>query len=218
MLALPMKTSNNPYVQQIEEYQEWIISKNNLRIPQWEQEFSQQFPLLVDLGCGAGNFLRDVALQFPQYNYIGFELRYKRLVKGAIKFKKRSLKNIRLIQDRAESIGRYFQNNSIHTICVHFPDPWAKSHQKKHRLLTKEFVTTLHQLLLPQGYFRFKTDHQEYFNTVCSWLESTPQFLITEKTTHLYESPYSEENIPTEFELLFKNQQLPVHYCLAQKK
>jgi tRNA G46 methylase TrmB len=69
------------------------------------------------------------------------------------------------------------------------------------------------ELLKPGGFFRYKTDHQEYFASTCPLLNPT-QWDIQRHTTDLLQSPYMENNIPTEFEMLFKSQGKPL--CLVE--
>ena len=169
-------------------------------------------PIIVDLGCGAGNFLRDYALSLPDTDFFGFELRYKRLVKGALKFKKRNLTNVRLIQARAEDIALWFPPGSIREVNINFPDPWPKKKQLKHRLITADFLVILRELLEENGRFVFKTDHQDYFCLAKKLIEESGAFEIIGYTEDLHNSPLHEQNIPTEFELLFKNKGYPVYY------
>jgi tRNA (guanine-N7-)-methyltransferase len=208
---------NNPYVSEIEKFQEVIF---NHEAPEdlidWSNSFPIKQPIVLDLGCGAGNFLRDLAKKNSHFNYIGFELRYKRLVLGARKFTKHGVENIRLVRSKAEDIGKWFPENSIQRIHVNFPDPWAKSKQRKHRLLQEKQFKIFHQLLTASGDFVFKTDHKEYFHSTHNLLKKIPYFEIVEYSEDLHQSEFNEDNVLTEFEGLFKGKGLPTYYLRAK--
>lgn len=203
---------NNPYIDQIANYPETIKTFDGKK-PDWSEWFPETKPIIVDIGCGAGNFLRDMAIKEPNFNYVGMELRFKRLVKGALKFKKRAISNIRLIQERGEDIDLLFSSNMLYRIHINFPDPWAKNRQKKHRLFSLDYLTKLSQLLVPNGNLLFKTDHEEYFHFVQSLLKQQQHFIMIEYSENLHHSPYNDQNIPTEFEQLFANKGEPIYYC-----
>lgn len=206
----------NPYVAKVQQHSDIIMSQNSEGDPDRSGFISFSKPIIVDLGCGAGNFLRDYARQYPDYNFFGFELRYKRLVKGALKFKKHNLENIRLIQARAEDIASWFPAGSIREVNINFPDPWPKKRHLKHRLMTADFVAKLSQLLEEQGHFVFKTDHQEYFHPVVELVKESGLFDVVGYSEDLHNSPLNEQNIPTEFEQLFQSKGYPIYYIKSK--
>ena len=134
------KSELNPYVSRIQDHKDIIITYPADADPNCIQFDDMSLPVVVDIGCGSGNFLRDYAMLRPQFNFVGIELRFKRLVKGAEKFKKHNLQNIRLIQTRAEDINKWFIPGTVREINVNFPDPWPKNRQQKHRLLKIEYL------------------------------------------------------------------------------
>jgi len=180
------------------------------------RSISLKNPIVIDLGCGAGNFLRDYALRHPEYDFYGFELRYKRLVKGALKFKKHNLNNIRLIQAKAEDVTAWFPNRSVREVHINFPDPWPKKRQLKHRLITPRFLAGIGCMLETGGHLVFKTDHQDYFRPVRSLIEESGLFDVVGYSEDLHNSPLNEENIPTEFEQLFRSKGLPIYFIKSK--
>jgi len=202
----------NPYVTQLELHSD-IIQTAPLGIQERRPKIAKGLrPIVVDLGCGAGNFLRDYAQALPDWDFYGFELRYKRLVKGALKFKKWGLTNVQLIQARAEELGNWFLPRSIREIHINFPDPWPKKKQQKHRLLNAGFMKTLHQLLERDGSWVLKTDHPDYFFPTLEQIKAMPFFDVVAYSEDLHGSEYMAGNIATEFELLFRSKGCPVYY------
>ena len=202
----------NPYVAKIQDHTDVILPFPTAANPDCIQFDDMSLPVIVDVGCGAGNFLRDYALKFPQYNFVGIELRFKRLVKSAVKFKKHNLQNIRLIQTRAEYIDKWFKPSSVRELNINFPDPWPKKRQQKHRLITGEYLELSRNLLGNEGNLVFKTDHQDYFHSVNRMIQQCEFFEIIEYSEDLHQSALNERNIPTEFEQLFKSKGIPVYY------
>ncbi len=202
----------NPYIAQIQHHKDIIRTASIDDVPSFHDFTDLSRPVVVDLGCGAGNFLRDYALSTPDCSFVGFELRYKRLVKSAIKFKKHGITNVRLIQARAEDVALWFPPRSIKEVHINFPDPWPKKRHRKHRLISSEYLKTLAALLVANGRLAFKTDHEDYFHAVINLIEHESLYEIVERSEDLHNSIYNRENISTEFELLFKNKGYPVYY------
>ena len=207
----------NPYIDQIYEYPDIIVTTENRDTLNGHTFLGPKKDLIVDIGCGSGNFLRDYAMLKPNSRFIGFEMRFKRLVKGAVKFRKHNVTNVRLIRAKAEEIADWIKPDSIFEVHINFPDPWAKKkRQRKHRLITAEYLSKIHSLMVRGGCLIFKTDHEEYFHWVKKLLKLQPALKMVEYSEDLHHSKYNEKNIPTEFELLFKKKGYPVFYLKTQ--
>ncbi|MBF0280745.1 MAG: tRNA (guanosine(46)-N7)-methyltransferase TrmB [SAR324 cluster bacterium] len=200
------KARHNNYMRQIYDFPRTIIPHPSFEKFEefWKNRCSRSNKVHVEIGCGSGGYLIQLAQNFPNDCFAGFELRYKRLVLAAKKIEKFDCANVLLLKDKGEYLGDYFGENSIDRIHVNFPDPWSKKAQKKHRLLNHDFFQKISVLLRPEGQFLFKTDHQEYFQWVLDLLKNFPNFQTIEATTHLQQSSYYETNIQTEFEKMFQ--------------
>ena len=171
----------------------------------------------LEIGCGSGHYLIELALANPLDSFIGFELRYKRLVLAAKKMEQQNIHNILLMRERGEFIDEYLPHNSIDCVHINFPDPWPKKAHRKHRLLSADFLTKMHPYFRSSGELRFKTDHLEYFESVTEILQKLENYKIVEHTTDLQRSNYIENNILTEFEMLFKSKgNPPIGYLNAK--
>ena len=206
----------NPYVTELEQFNKYIWTDDPQEIGEYTAFLEGS--LVLDLGCGSGNFLRDAARAFPERHFLGFELRYKRLVLGARKLKKWGIENVRLVQARAEEIDEWFSPNQLYQVHVNFPDPWPKKRQRKHRLIQEPFLEKLNQLLTKDGNFQFKTDHKEYFEEVLGLIKDSKWFSLAELSWDLHNSEFKPNNIDTEFEKLFLSKGLPVYYLKAFPK
>jgi len=185
--------------------------------------------LEVDLGCGSGNFLLQLAARHPERHYAGFELRFKRLVKSARKLEKDGRTNVWLIREAAERFGTYFEPASVDRVHVNFPDPWPRPSQWKKRLVSPGFLTELDRVLKPGGEFRLKTDHSGYFLHVLGLIHGLPGWRLTQFANDLHRGlprvwqchaggpRILEANLETEFEQLFRSQHKPVHFLAVEK-
>jgi len=170
----------------------------------------------LEIGCGSGRYLIGWALVNPQDFFIGFELRYKRLVLAAKKMEQQNTHNILLMRERGEFLHEYMPNNSMNCMHINFPDPWSKKSRRKNRILSAEFLSVMLPLFRSNGELLFKTDHLEYFETVTEILQQLKTYKIVEHTSDLHNSEYNENNILTEFEMLFKSKgNPPIGYLKA---
>ena len=216
---------NNPYIARVYDYPRLLIphpTTENFR-PLWSSKIktvgdAHPGRVHLEIGCGSGRYLIEWSKENPQDHFIGLELRYKRLVLAAKKIEQQTITNIILMRERGEFIDEYLPHNSIDCMHINFPDPWSKKAHRKHRILSDDFLAKMHPHFSSKGELRFKTDHQEYFETVTSILRKLKLYSILEHTTDLYRSDYNENNILTEFEMLFKSKgNHPIGYLRAKK-
>lgn len=222
---------------QINPYTRWVYDHPDRLLPEPTPErltqARQQGPtctaLEVDLGCGSGNFLLQLGALHPDRHFVGFELRFKRLVKSAEKLERQERNNVWLLREGAERFGEYFAPGSIDRVHINFPDPWPRRSQWKKRLFGKDFLVDLERVLKPGGTFRLKTDHSGYFLHALGLIDRNPAWRLTEFANDLHQGlprvwqchaereRALEPNVATEFEMLFRSKRKSVH-CLAIQK
>jgi tRNA (guanine-N7-)-methyltransferase len=141
------------------------------------------------------------------------EIRFKRAFKTGEKAERLGLQNVLVVRTDARYIGEIFADGDLSAFFVNYPDPWDKRRWKKNRILNQEMITTMYTLLRVGGILRYKTDHHEYFHSTNTLLKA-PQWQQTKYSTDLLQSEWAQDNIPTEFEYLFKSQNKPL--CLVE--
>lgn len=213
-------SENNPYVARLAEYPEIIYPFYDEKITTAEldklkEKLATFDKKCIELGSGSGMHIIERARNFPNTLHIGFEIRYKRAFRTAEKSTRHEIKNLIILRTRAENLFEYFDHSSIDRVIINFPDPWEKNRWKKHRLLQKEFLIRLHSILKKEGVFSFKTDHQDYFESVLAELKQLSEYEIHRFSLDLYQSEYLTENIQTEFEKLFISKKLPIYFLEA---
>ena len=121
-------------------------------------------PLEIDLGCGDGSFLLEMAREFPDRDFLGVERLLGRVRKVCKKIKRRHLENARVLRLDSRYVVEWLLPEAsvsrLHLLC---PDPWPKVRHHRRRLAQVEFLGAVKKALVPGGEFLFMTDHEEYF-------------------------------------------------------
>ena len=133
--------------------------------------FGNNHPLEIDLGCGDGSFLIEMAQHYPERNFLGIERLLGR-VRGVCKrIQELGLTNVMVLRLESQYTLEYLlapaSVSRLHLLC---PDPWPKARHHKRRLVQQEFLHILQKTLSPSGEFLFKTDHPEYYKWVLDQL------------------------------------------------
>ncbi len=131
----------------------------------------------VDLGCGDGGFLLQMAAHYPERNFLGVERLLGRVRKVCRDSEKQGLSNVRVLRLESRYFLEYFAAaGSINRLHYLFPDPWPKEKHHKNRLFQQSFIPVLHRAMAEGGEILFKTDHEDYFIWVNELLEASPLF------------------------------------------
>jgi len=154
-----------------------------------EKTFGCKAPLHVDLGCGDGSFLCALAQRLPEKNFLGVE----RLL-GRIRTSSRKaagLSNVRLLQMESSYAVRYLLfSESVETFYLLFPDPWPKRRHHGRRIVTPDFLNSVHVAIQENGVIYIATDHRDYFRKIKETAESTPGFAIDDVDVDLPQSRF----------------------------
>ena len=133
---------NNPYITRIYDYEEYLLPHPNRENfdQHWRKKVQNSAKVHVEIGCGSGRYLMELARNNPDETFFGLELRLKRLVLAAKKIKREQLENILLMRERGEYLDDYFEEGSINVLHINFPDPWSKKGRRKHRIFNQDFL------------------------------------------------------------------------------
>lgn len=177
----------------------------------WKTFFNNNNPIVLELGCGKGEYTIALARKNPNINYIGIDIKGARFWRGAKTAIEESLPNAAFIRTQIELVDFIFAENEVDEIWITFPDPQIKYTRTKHRMTNAEFLKKYHQILKPEGIVNLKTDsefmhgytlgllhgaghevlyahHDIYKNT------HSPKEVVSTQT--FYESQYLEVNKP----------------------
>lgn len=125
----------------------------------------EELPLELDLGCGDGRFLMEMARAFPERNFLGVERVKGRVHLVSERIRRSGLCNIRILRlDVGYVVGWQLSAASVCRVHFLFPDPWPKKRHHKNRMIrSEEFLRGLGRVLQPGGEFLHKTDQEDYF-------------------------------------------------------
>src|SRR5262245_49604028 len=174
------------------------------------QLFGRNAPLHVDLGCGDGSFLCEMARQFPTTNFLGIERLNKRVEK--VRRKAKQIENVRVLRADTLFAARYLlPESSVETFYLLFPDPWPKRRHQLRRIFTPGFLDAIAIALEQCGVLRVATDQLDYFHQIERLSRAHLQFQVVP-------SSLDDAGLPvSKFERKFREQGAPIYRLTLRK-
>lgn len=179
-------------------------------------KFNNDNPLHIELGCGKGRFIRGMAANNPDINFLGFE----KSIKVALRCVKCSSiddpENYYIVYSNGDVLAEIFPEKSVERIYLNFSDPWPKPSHYKRRLTHKGFLDIYKKVLVDGGEVHMKTDNNDLFEfSVEQFTEDGWDIVIL--TRHLHNSIYNEGNVMTEYEEKFSESGKKINKLIARK-
>ncbi len=173
--------------------------------------FGNPNPLVLELGCGKGEYSVGLARMFPNKNFIGIDIKGSRMHTGARESFDEGLKNVGFIRSRIELIESFFATDEVDEIWLTFPDPQMNSARK--RLCSTRFLNIYSSFLKAGGLIHLKTDSR-FLYTYSEMVVSKNHFKVIHSYDDLYNSDFSDEilKIRTYYEERFLAHQIPIKY------
>lgn len=126
----------------------------------WNGFFKNDHPIVLELGCGKGEYTVGLAQRNPDKNYIGIDIKGARFWRGAKSAQEENLENVAFLRTQIELIDLLFAENEVDQIWITFPDPQIKYKRTKHRMTNPVFLKKYQQILKPKGEVHLKTDSE----------------------------------------------------------
>ncbi|MBE6258345.1 MAG: tRNA (guanosine(46)-N7)-methyltransferase TrmB [Prevotella sp.] len=145
-----------------------------------EQYFHNDHPIVLELGCGKGEYTVELAKLYPDVNFIGVDIKGARMWTGATQALKEGLKNVAFLRTNIEIIERFFAEDEVQEIWLTFSDPQMKNPRK--RLTSTYFMERYRKFLVDGGIIHLKTDSNFLFTYTTYMVEhnALPLFFRTE--------------------------------------
>lgn len=139
---------------------EEMVSDFSLKGKWNEEVFKNSNPIVLELGCGKGEYTVELARRFPNKNFIGIDIKGARFWRGAKTAVEEGLSNVAFIRTQIELIEGAFEAGEVSEIWITFPDPQIKYKRTKHRLTNSEFLQRYKRILKEEGLVNLKTDSE----------------------------------------------------------
>jgi tRNA (guanine-N7-)-methyltransferase len=175
------------------------------------QRFCNENALVLELGCGKGEYTVGLAKQFPEKNFIGVDIKGSRMWRGARTALQENLGNAIFLRTHIELINSFFGTEEVDEIWITFPDPQLK--KKRKRLTSSGFLNSYTRFLKNNGMIHLKTDNTVLYEYTRD-LAIINGFKIRFQTDNLYNSGFNNDilNIKTFYERQFLDQGMKINY------
>jgi tRNA (guanine-N7-)-methyltransferase len=179
----------------------------------WHKDlFKNNNQIVLELGCGKGEYTVGMAVNFPQHNFIGVDIKGARMWRGAKTANEQNLPNVAFLRTRIEFINSFFSTDEVDEIWITFPDPHPGGSNSNKRLTSPWFLNSYRNILKDKGLIHLKTDNKELYN----FTKKVVSYNNLE-TVYSTDDLYSEEtdnilSIKTHYEKIFLSTGLKINY------
>lgn len=157
-----------------------------------EKQFKNGNPIILELGCGKGEYTVNLAKLFPGINFIGLDYKGNRIWRGAKTALEENMNNVAFLRIQIENLLDYFSENEISEIWITFPDPQPQVSREKKRLTSPRFLNMYKAILQKGGWVHLKTDSDLMYIYTLQKIEE--QKIIRHiNTDNLYVSEFADE-------------------------
>lgn len=178
--------------------------------------FPKRQPLMLEIGCGIGDFIVQIAARHPEYNFLATDIFNQGCKKTCFRVDESGLDNIRVVRMEARYLmHQYLGRDSLQAIFINCPDPWPKKRQRKRRMVNADFLDLALYCLEDGGEFNFCTDFTDYGESVAQLLSDDTRLInlhATAYTTDLDNYPVSK------YMRRFLDRNQPIYLCRYRKR
>ncbi len=202
-------TFNNLFQPSILEIKQGFLLKGK-----WHTEFfNNDHPIILELGCGKGEYTVRLAKRYKDKNFIGIDIKGARMWQGCKYSNEQKMKNVAFIRTRIEMIEHFFCQNEVSEIWLTFPDPQLKISKTGKRLTSPPFLNRYSNILHPGNVIHLKTDNAKLYEYTLKVIDEHKHHLLY-STDDVYNSDAPEEvrSIITFYEQKFIDEGLKIHY------
>lgn len=206
---------NETFTNVLQPSREEILSGNFPLKGKWASDFfKNENPIVLELGCGKGEYTVNLAQQYPQKNFIGVDIKGARFWRGAKTALEEKVPNAAFLRCQIELIDMIFASNEVAEIWITFPDPQIKYKRTKHRLTNADFLEKYKKILAPDGLIHLKTDSEFLHGYTLGLLHGLGHEILY-ANHHIYRNegaPAEVLAIQTTYEKIYLAQGKPITY------
>jgi tRNA (guanine-N7-)-methyltransferase len=179
----------------------------------WNRElFKNENPIVLELGCGKGEYTVGLAKSFPENNFIGIDIKGARMWRGAKTANEQNLPNVAFLRTRIEFINSFFSEDEVDEIWITFPDPHPGGRNSNKRLTSPQFLNAYRQFLKDNGLIHLKTDNKELYNFTFDVLKKNDLKIIFSTRDVHSEKTDNILSIRTHYEKIFMDAGQKINY------
>lgn len=191
-----------------------LVVKDHPIKGKWNRDiFRNENPVILELGCGRGEYTVGLAKRFPEKNYVGVDIKGARMWRGAKTSNEQKMPNAAFLRTRIEFINSFFSDHEVDEIWITFPDPHPGARNANKRLTSPWYLNSYRKILKDRGLIHLKTDNRELYNFTEKVVKNNDLEILA-ATTDLYsESFYGDIlSIRTHYEQIFLDKGLKINY------
>tara|TARA_A100001011_G_scaffold400582_1_gene516504 strand:- start:28944 stop:29612 length:669 start_codon:yes stop_codon:yes gene_type:complete len=192
-----------------------IIQKDNFFLKgRWNSDyFKNDYPIVLELGCGKGEYTVSLAEQNPHRNHIGIDIKGARFWKGAKNALEKNLKNTAFLRIQIELIANCFAEGEVDEVWITFPDPQIKFKRSKHRLIRPKLLSDYKKIIKTKGIIHLKTDSEFLFGYTLANISHLGKILYAHHDIYNNnDAPIEATTIQTFYEQKFLDQKKAITY------
>jgi len=180
----------------------------------WNADFfHNDNAVVLELGCGKGEYTVNLAINHPEKNFIGMDIKGARLWKGCKMVEELGLKNVAFIRSRGEFLDAFFSANEVEEIWLTFPDPQPQSNRIQKRLTSPEFLMRYKNILKKNGIIHLKTDNEKLYRYTLRVIKDLGhQLVFYSDDIYRLEIPHEATAIQTFYEDIYRKNGIPIKY------
>ena len=206
---------NETFPNVIQPSREAVLSDHFEYKGKWKEKyFKNNNPIVLELGCGKGEYSVGMAQKYPEKNFIGIDIKGARFWRGAKTAIEEQLGNVCFLRSQIELIDKLFDHHEVDEIWITFPDPQIKYKRTKHRLTNEDFLDRYRWILKPEGVVHLKTDSEFMHGYTLGLLHGLGEEVLY-ANHHVYKntgSPEEVTSIQTFYEKQYLEEGKPITY------
>ncbi|WP_339633246.1 tRNA (guanosine(46)-N7)-methyltransferase TrmB [Bizionia echini] len=206
---------NETFKNVVQPTREELVNKEFALKGQWSRDFfKNNNPIVLELGCGKGEYTTALAKKYPNKNFIGVDIKGARFWRGAKTALEENMPNVGFLRTQIELIDHAFATHEVDEIWITFPDPQIKYKRTKHRMTNSEFLSRYKTILKPEGVVNLKTDSEFMHGYTLGLLHGAGHEVLY-ANHNVYKQEGSQEDvtsIQTFYEGQYLEQNKPITY------
>jgi len=180
----------------------------------WRKDFfKNNNPLVLELGCGMGEYSVGLAEKYPEKNFLGIDIKGARMWQGATWSFEKGMQNVGFLRIRIDWIEQCFAEREVDEIWITFPDPQLKKSRETKRLTHPNFLSRYRNILKKEAPIHLKTDSQFLYGFTLGVI-AAEEYKLEDSTHNLYQEKRQRQHmeIKTHYEKKFLKEGLPITY------